>query len=168
MEVLDSIRWMTWLKIPMKSVASCDKLRRGACSLWTGDYWIGHPSRSEEIGNAVNWSVLVTAGKEINRDAVSISEKKQHRANRIPCRNEREMWCFRLTFNLRWISWTLLECRALEDDSSVDWIQKGVWVSWVPLIGNCAGIWETSTSNSKYVLRPIVYAVQWWKAEKYP
>jgi len=62
------------------------------CLNWTSFY-------SETKGNAVNWNVLVTARKEINRDSVSKSDRKQNKANWISCSNVREMWCFGLSFN---------------------------------------------------------------------
>jgi len=43
--------------------------------------------QSERIGNAGNWNILVPAGKEINRDAVSKSDRTQRKANWILYRN---------------------------------------------------------------------------------
>jgi hypothetical protein len=60
-------------------------LNRG-CLNWTSFY-------SETKGNPGNWNVLVPGGKEINWDAVSKSDRKQHKANWIFCSNVGEMWC---------------------------------------------------------------------------
>ena len=64
-----------------------------------------HLIKSVRMGNAGDGNVLVPAGKEINKDAVSISERTQHRANRIPVRNCREMWGCRTA--LKTLSWEL-------------------------------------------------------------
>ena len=68
---------------PKKGVTSDDMPRRTACRCWTGDTWMRLLFKSVRIGNAGNWSVLVPAGKEIKRDAVSKSDRKQRRANWI-------------------------------------------------------------------------------------
>ena len=94
----DATRWMTWLKTPTKDAASCNMLWRGACGHWTRDIRMWLHIWSERIGNAGNWNVLVPAGKETNWDALSKSDRKAHKANRILNGNIVEMWCYKLPF----------------------------------------------------------------------
>ena len=75
-----------------KGVTSYEMLRRMACTCWTGDAWMRLLFKSVRMGNAGNWSVLVPAGKEIKRDAVSKSDRKQRRANWILVWKYKEMW----------------------------------------------------------------------------
>ena len=82
------IRWKTWFSKPMKDAANCEMSRRVVCRLWTGNLRMGLPNRSGRIGNAGNWNVLVPAGREINWDAVSKGDWKQHKANRMIVRRE--------------------------------------------------------------------------------
>ena len=71
---------------------------RDECSLWTRDFRMRLRFESERIANAGNWNVLVPAGKETNRDAVIIGERKQHKANRICTWKGVGMWCCRTIF----------------------------------------------------------------------
>ena len=118
------------------------------------------------IAYAGNWSVLVPAGKEINRDAVIISERKQHRANWILCRNAKGdvvlqdlflvlLFLAEASGKLHHRGW---ESRRLKI--------KNVQVSWVESVGNQAWIWEALTSNPKYLSESDSVQVQWWKVEK--
>jgi len=90
---------MTWLEKPMKDATISDMPWRGECSLWTRDFWMRLLNRRKPhralcgSGNAGNWSVLVPAGKEINRDSVSKSDWKRNSPNWIRFRNISEMWC---------------------------------------------------------------------------
>jgi len=88
---------MTRFWTAIKDVASCDKPWRAACKLWTRDFWMWlhflFVERSLGIANAGNWNILVPAGKETNWDAVSKSDWKRHRANRMFNSNIRRMWC---------------------------------------------------------------------------
>lgn len=79
-----TIWWKTWLGKLMKDVTTCEKFRRSGSKIWTGNFWMRLRIRSERTRNWVNWNVLVTQGREINWDAVSKGDRKQHRANRIP------------------------------------------------------------------------------------
>ena len=67
------------------------------------------------------------------------------------------MWCVEPPFPLRWLTRSLLESSTQEGDSPVKKDQKGLASSGVLSIGYLAGIWEASTSNSKYVSSPIAY-----------
>ena len=80
-------------QVLMKGMTSYDILWRAACGRWTRGAWIGLPINSETKGNPGNWNVLVPGGKEINWDAVSKSDRTQHKANWIFCSNIEEMWC---------------------------------------------------------------------------
>ena len=97
---LHANRWIAWLGPAMKDVASCIKLWRGACSLWTRDFLMWLHFKSVRMGNAGDWNILVPAGKKINWDAVSKSDWKQHKANWILFWKKKEMWCYKTAFYL--------------------------------------------------------------------
>ena len=150
----------------MKGVASYRMLWRDARSLWTRDPWMRLLINSVRRGNAGNWNVLVPAGKEINWDAVSNSERKQHKANWILYRNIKEMWCCKTAYiNLTLGTRSCLERHALKCDRHVGLTEKILAVSWVLLTGYWVGIKEVSTSNLKYNLSPIANStvMERWK-----
>ena len=150
----------------MKGVASYRMPRRGACSLWTWDPWMRLLICSVRRINAGNWNVLVPAGKEINWDAVSNSEWKQHKANWILYWKMKEMWCCKTTsMYLILGTQSYLERYALKCDSHVGKTEKILVVSWVLLTGYWVGIWEALTSNLKYNLSPIANStvMERWK-----
>ena len=60
-------------------------------------------------------------------------------------------------FPLRLLTRSLLERSTIEGDSPLEEDEKGLASPGVLSIGYLAGMWEASTSNSKYVLSPIAY-----------
>jgi len=150
----------------MKSVASHRTLWRDACSLWTRDSWMRLLIYSVRRGNAGNWNVLVPAGKEINWDAVSKSDWKQHKANWILYWKIKEMWCYKTAFtDLISGTQSCLERHALKCDSHVGVTEKILAVSWVLFTGYWVGNWEASISNLKYNSSPIANStvMERWK-----
>jgi len=103
-----------------KDVTSCDKLGVGARSHRSQDFRMWLHYKSVRMSNAGNWSVLVPAGKETNKDTVSSGERKQYRANWILCSNVKEMWCCRTTIKAIILTWNLLESYTIEGDSPVE------------------------------------------------
>ena len=69
------------------------------------------------------------------------------------------MWGFGLAFNLNQFTKSYLERYTKEGESPVWNNWKGLQVSRVLSLGNEAGIWETLTSNPKYVLNLIAYSI---------
>ena len=139
----------------MKDVTSCIMPGRGACNLWTRDFRMRLRNNTERWANAGDGNILVPAGKEIKRDAASISERTQHKANWICYSNIIEMWCCRTFFYPNQLIWTPLERGTAKGDSPVRvswWILS---VSWISYLGYGARNWESSTSNLKYFSRPI-------------
>ena len=142
----------------MKDVTSCIKFWRAARRLWTRNIRmrLRTSARATGQGNAGNGNILVPAGKEINRDAVSKSDWKQPRANWI-C-SEMKQRCGVVDAPLVFVvdskfsgmrrrrGWK--PRRSKQTDESV---------SWVLHLGNDAGIWGILTSNPKHELRPIAY-----------
>ena len=69
-----------------KGVASCDKLRVGACSLRSGDTLIGLPTAVTVVlplgrGNLLNGSIQVRRGRETNKDSLSSGERRGKSSN---------------------------------------------------------------------------------------
>ena len=96
-----SIRWMTWLKRWRRAwqATKCSGEAHAALEPEIPEYESYLVKRCLVIkGNVGNWSVLVPTGKEINWDAVIISERKQHKANWILSSNIKEMWCYKSYF----------------------------------------------------------------------
>ncbi len=150
----------------MKGVASYRMLWRDTRSLWTRGPRMRLLIYSVRRINAGNWNVLVPAGKEINWDAVSNSEWKQHKANRILYWKIKEMWCYKTAFtDLISGTQSCLERHALKCDSHVGVTEKILAVSWVLFTGYWVGIWEALTSNLKYNLSPIANStvMERWK-----
>ena len=133
--LLHAIRWMTWLKTPMKGVTSYIMLRVVASILWTGDSRMWLHNKSERIGNAGNWNILVPVGKEINWDAVSKSDWKQYKANWIRWWKPVEMWFCGLPFVCRLLRRSDLERSTVEGDSPVSRRKHGLVSSWVSFTG---------------------------------
>ena len=52
-------------------------------------------------------------------------------------------------------TWILLEWRVLEGDNPVRVTEKGLVITWVTFTGYWTWIWEASTPNIKYILKPI-------------
>ena len=139
----------------MKGVTSYIMLRRGARSLWTEGPRIRLRFKSVRMGNAGNWNVLVPAGEEINWDAVSKGDWKQHKANWILISNGKKMWFLDTPLYPNLGIQSFLERNTLECDSHVGKTER-IWAcSRVSYTGYYARIWEASTSNLKYVLSPI-------------
>ena len=75
--LMDGLAWAL-----MKGVASCDKLRVGACSLRSGDSLMGPPAARklaaplDRGGNSPNGNIPVGEGEEINRDSLISGERK--------------------------------------------------------------------------------------------
>ena len=148
----------------MKDVASCDKSRRGACSLWTGNLRMRLRNKLVRVANAGNWNVLVPAGKETKWDAVSKGDWTQQRANWIPYRNVWEMWCGHRWFFVSEseLYWKVRPKRVIVPYEEA---KKNLMCPRVVLIGYWAWMWETATSNPKYKSRPIEYSTvrERWK-----
>ena len=77
-----------WVWEPKKDVASCVKHGGPASRGWSHDFRI-IPLRN---GHAGNRSILVPAGKDIERDAGIRVDRNPQRANRIFYGNVKEMW----------------------------------------------------------------------------
>ena len=60
-------------------------------------------------------------------------------------------------FHLNLLTQSLLERSIIEGDNPVEEDRNGLASPGVLSIGYLAGMWEASTSNSKYVLSPIAY-----------
>ncbi len=149
------IRWRTWFEALMKDATNCEMPRRAVRKLRTEDFWIRLLFKTERLGNAGNWNILVPAGKEINRDAVIKSDRKPHTANRIWHWKVLEMWGFGPPFSSRLEMRSLLESSTIQGDSPVAVTEQNVEVSRVVFLGYGAWNWEALTSNRKYVSRPI-------------
>ena len=101
LEISKANRWMTWFGRwrRARQAAKCHGEVHATIEPWVpqSDFW---PRKGCFVrnGNAGNWNILVPAGKEIKRDAVSNSERKPYKANWILCSNASEMWCYRTCF----------------------------------------------------------------------
>ena len=108
-----------------KGVASCDKLRLGACSLRSGDPLMGLPAVGNTCGtpdwrgNLPNGSIQVGRGRETNRDSLNSGERKGKSLNRIYVGNHVEMWCCKAQPRLRLLSGSGLEQPTIEGESPV-------------------------------------------------
>lgn len=135
----------------MKILASWDKLGLGTSSHWTQDYWMRLRNSfgywSERIGNPLNWSILVSGGKESKCDSVSSGEQKQNRVNRIVL--EIRLICGDWV-QLSWLTRNYLERYTIDRDSRVGEDQKVDSSQRVPFFGYGVGRCEASTHNSKY------------------
>ena len=90
-----AIRWIAWLDSWRRTWQAAISLGEMHAVFEPRISECDFAKHSERRRNAGNWNVLVPAGKEINWDSVSNSERKQNRANRICCSNVIEMWCCR-------------------------------------------------------------------------
>ena len=84
LEKVTGLQRMPWRQKAMKDVASCDKLRGVAHTLWSGDVRMGEPAgitgawkwiHSFQRANGGKWNISVPSGKEIKWDSLSSGER---------------------------------------------------------------------------------------------
>ena len=148
----------------MKGVASCDKLRVGACSLRSEDTLMGLPTKKLRLFSASFWKREPSGVKHLSRRRKKnqLRFPYQRRAKRDLAQTESAMVTqqrcgvvvnFEYFINLVEIIWNDLMQRVISPQTND---VKTLLLTRVPGLDNGQGRWGITASKAKYLSSPIV------------